>query len=68
MFFGVRNMLSCDQNTVHFHSYDFFACYYTSLFLIPLAKERDHGCRFNTLSNNCFYCQKIEICRKQVFS
>ena len=30
-----------------------FACNYTSLFLIPMAKKRENSCCFNTLSNNC---------------
>ena len=42
--FGVRNMLSCDKNTLS------FACNYTSLFLIPKAKKRDNSCHFDTLS------------------
>ena len=37
--FGVRNMLSCEQNTVHFYSLDYFACDCTRLFLIPMAKN-----------------------------
>ena len=45
-------MLSCDQNT--FINWIYFACNYTSLFLIPMAKKRENSCCFNTLSNNCF--------------